>query len=160
MTTDGKDQLLELLTESHSATQKTLQGVDYQLRVYPPDGWMVRDVIGHIAVWDRESAKSLRAFRAGGDYSIPHLEEHAFNEKQRAKQQSLTDQQIEQEWEGARQEFIAAVDDIPLDKFPGDLLYPWGDERGTIAQLVRYMVEHDEEHRQEIIKASETSSEG
>ena len=41
----------------------------------------------------------------------------------------------------------------PPDQFPGDLLYPWGDERGSIAELVEFIVEHDAEHRDEIVKA-------
>ena len=46
-----------------------------------------------------------------------------------------------------------AVQEIPFDQFPGDLLYPWGDERGSIARLVEIMTDHDTEHRDEIVKA-------
>ena len=46
---------------------------------------------------------------------------------------------------------------IPDDLFPGDLLYPWGDERGTIADLVVYMTDHAIEHRDEIVRAAEES---
>ncbi len=42
---------------------------------------------------------------------------------------------------------------MPSAQYPGDLLYPWGDERGSIAQLVELIVEHDAEHRDEIVKA-------
>jgi hypothetical protein len=38
------------------------------------------------------------------------------------------------------------------------LLYPWGDERGSIAHLVETMTEHDVEHRDEIVKAIESSA--
>ena len=48
---------------------------------------------------------------------------------------------------------MLAVQEITFDKFPGDLLYPWGDERGSIAQLVEYMAEHDIEHRDDIVEA-------
>jgi hypothetical protein len=30
---------------------------------------------------------------------------------------------------------------------------PWGDERGTIAELVEFLTDHDAEHRGEISKA-------
>jgi hypothetical protein len=159
MSNEEKSRLLELLSNSLAATRIVVAGIDPQLRVHPPDGWRVREVLGHIAVWDRESTKSLRAFRAGGEYGIPDLNEHDFNQVESEKQQSLSDQQIADEWEEARQDFITAVDEIPFDLFPGDMLYPWGDERGTIAQLVEYMVEHDEEHRIEITKASKAGQE-
>lgn len=158
MFVEEKKRLLEMLSSSHSTTKKALEGIDPQLRVYPPDGWRIREVIGHIAIWDRESAKSLRAYRQDREYGIPDFDEHEFNQVESKKQENLTDQQVEAEWEAARQDFIAAVDEIPLELFPGDMLYPWGDERGTIGELVAYMVEHDEEHRIEISQATTAAS--
>jgi hypothetical protein len=42
---------------------------------------------------------------------------------------------------------------MPLDLFPGDLLYPWGDDRGSIADLVEFVTGHNTEHRDEILQA-------
>ena len=61
------------------------------------------------------------------------------------------------EWEQAHDELKQAVQEIPVDRFPGDMLYPWGEERGSIATLVDYMIEHDVEHRDEISKALQAS---
>ena len=72
---------------------------------------------------------------------------------------TIQTQQIQMEWEQARDDFKEAVREIPSDQFPGDLLYPWGDERGSITQLIEYMIEHDDEHRTEIVKAIQTSAE-
>jgi hypothetical protein len=48
---------------------------------------------------------------------------------------------------------MSVVNDFPVEQWSGDLLYPWGDERGSISTLVEYMMEHDLEHRDEIVKA-------
>jgi hypothetical protein len=157
MSLEDKQRLLELLTRTHSATRATLEGIDLEMPVYPDSGWRIRDIIGHIATWDRQVAKSLRAFRVGNEYAIPDLDETAFNEQDVLKQQELTTQQVFEEWEQAREDLKEAVKGIPLDQFPGDLLYPWGDERGTIAHLVEMMAEHDVEHRDEIVKAIQSS---
>jgi len=157
MTLEDKKRLLELLSQSHAATRSALEGIDPEIRVYPDSDWRIRDIIGHIATWDREVAKSLRAFRVGKEYAIPDHDETAFNEQAVLGQRELTTQQLFEEWEQAREEFMQAVEDIPLDQFPGDLLYPWGDERGTIAHLVEMMVEHDVEHRDEIVRAIQLS---
>ena len=159
MTGGDKKHLLKLLTESHSATRATIEGIDPEWRVYTDTGWRIRDIIGHIATWDRQVAKSLRAFQAATEYSITNLDEHTFNEQAVKEQQALTAQQVMKEWEQARKDFIEAVQEISLDRFPGDLLYPWGDERGSIAGLVEYMTDHDAEHRDEIVKAIQTSDE-
>ena len=143
----------DLLKESHSVTRALLDGVDPEIRVYKKPDWRIRDVIGHIATWDREVTKSLNAFRLGEEYSISDLEEDDFNEQAVLEQNKLNFQQVYLEWEKAREDFIEAVQKIPLDQFQGDLLYPWGDDRGSISKLVEIMVEHDEEHRDEIKRA-------
>jgi hypothetical protein len=151
-----KDQLLEHLKESHLAIQAILDGVDLEKRVYTDSDWRVRDILGHIATWDFQVAKSLRAFKAGTEYAIPGVDgdETDFNAQAVSEQRNLSSAEILTEWKRAREDFIKALDDIPLDFFPGELLYPWGDERGSIALLVDYMVEHDQEHRDEILEAA------
>jgi len=159
MTADDKKRLLDLLANAHSALRSTVEGIDTELRVHTDSGWRIRDIIGHIATWDREVVKSLSAFQARSEYSIPDLDEDAFNQQAAVVQQELTAQQVFAEWEQAREDFKTAVQEIPLDQFPGDLLYPWGDERDSIAELVEYMIEHDAEHRDEIVKAVQAAQE-
>ena len=153
MSAEEKEHLLKLLTESHSAFHATIEGIDPETHIYTEPSWRIRDIIGHIATWDHQVTKSLRAFQAGSEYAIPNLEEDDFNEKSVKAQQALTAQQVYVEWEQARQDFKDILKDIPLELFPGDMLYPWGDERGSIAKLVEFMIDHDAEHRDEIVKA-------
>ncbi len=153
MTVKDKKYLLDLLTETHSAVRAAVMGIDPEMRVYPDADWQVRDIIGHMATWDCQVAKSLRAFWAGTEYAIPNLDEDDFNQQAVLEQRKLTVQQIFTEWEQAREELKKVVREIPTDQFPGDLLYPWGDERGTIARLVEYMTDHSTGHRDEILKA-------
>ena len=159
MNVGDKNNLLERLTETHSEIRVILKGIDLERRVYSDTDWRIRDILGHIATWDREVTKSLRAFLAGTEYVLPDLggDETKFNEQAVLEQRELSTQQIFVEWEQARDDFKEAIREIPPDKFPGDLLYPWGDERGSIAQLVEYMIDHDDEHRDEIVKAIEAS---
>ncbi len=42
---------------------------------------------------------------------------------------------------------MGALKELSEDKFPGDLVYPWGGERGDIVKLVEYFIEHDIEHQ-------------
>jgi len=92
-------------------------------------------------------------YRNAGLPAIPDHDEDAFNAQDILSQQSLTSEEIYDEWEQSREVYKEAVEQIPLDFYPGDLLYPWGDERGTVAHLVETMVEHDIEHREEIATA-------
>lgn len=162
MTLEEKKHLIDLLSESQLITLEALEGIDFEMRVYAESNWTIRDVIGHLATWDRQVTKSLRAYQEGSEYSIPNLGdgEDDFNQQAVMEQRKLIAQQVFADWDQARREFKAAVQEIPLELFPSDLLYPWGDERGGIAKLVRYMVEHDSEHREEIVKAIQESQKG
>jgi hypothetical protein len=160
MAAEGKKHLIKLLTDSHTATRAAIEGVDPELPVYGDTGWRIRDIIGHIATWDRQVTKSLRAFQAGMEYAIPDLDEDSFNERSTKDQGALTAEQVYADCEQARQDFIKAVQEIPDDSYPGDLLYPWGDERGSIHKLVHYMVDHDEEHREDIMKTVQAAKIG
>lgn len=156
-----KKNMLEKLTESHVATRAMLKDVDLEILVYTDTGWRIRDILGHLATWDLEVAKSLHAFRTGNEYFIPDLDEDEseYNEQAVFERRKLSTQQISAEWEQAHGEFKEAIRVIPDELFPGDVLYPWGDERGSIALLVDYMIEHEVEHRDEIENALKTLAE-
>ncbi|NIS79628.1 MAG: hypothetical protein GTO14_05330 [Anaerolineales bacterium] len=161
MSMGDKKYLVQKLTETRLATHVILKGVDLEIRVYTDTDWRIRDILGHLATWDREVAKSLRAFSAGNEYFIPDIEEDEseYNEQAVLEQRNLSTQQIYEEWEQAHDDFREAVRIIPSELFPGDVLYPWGDERGSIARLVDYMIEHEVEHRLEIENAIRTLAE-
>ena len=59
---DDKEYLLNRLTETHSEIQSVIEGIDMDIQVYDGPDWRVRDILGHIATWDREAAKSLTAY--------------------------------------------------------------------------------------------------
>ncbi|MFC2063530.1 DinB family protein [Chloroflexota bacterium] len=156
MSVEEKQRLIESLTELHNSILAALEGIEMEMYVYEDSGWRVRDIIGHISTWDQEIANSLQAYKAGNEYLTPDLDEEEieFNENEVLKQQKLSVQQILEEFETAYSNFYKAIEDIPDEFFPGDLLYPWGNESGDIRKLVGYMIEHGIEHRDEIIKAS------
>lgn len=157
MSVEEKEHLLDLLDESHSAMREMLEGIDLEMHVYTDPGWKIRDIIAHLAAWDRQVAKSIRAYKEGGEYSIVDFDEDAFNERVALEARKWSVEQVLAEWGQARQDFRAAIQEVLLEQFPGDLLYPWGEERGSILKLVRYMCEHDAEHQDDIMNAIQGS---
>ena len=153
MTTINKNRLLDLLSKSHTANLTSLEGIDMEVPVHADSDWQIRDIIWHIAVWDRQVSKSIQAFTDGDEYAIPALNEDEFNERAFQEGRMLTEDQIMEEYEQSRADFKASVQNLPQEKYSEDLLYPWGDERGDVSHLVEYMVEHDAEHRDEIAAA-------
>jgi hypothetical protein len=145
--------LSELLVESHVSTLKLLETVDLELEIYTDPVWRARDVLWHIAAWDRQVIQSIEAFEFGGQYSIPDFDEHEFNSAAIKEGRELSLEQVLKGANQARRQFQRVVERFPADQVNAELLYPWGDESGDIVQLVNYMLDHDEEHRQEILSA-------
>jgi len=159
-----KKYLLNLFVESHFAAKEAVNAADPEMKIYSSDNsnteWRVRDIVAHITTWDSVVAKSLLGYGDGTVYLIPNLDknEDLFNLQAVLEQRELTPQQLYAQWEDSHDEFKTAVQAIPDDQFPGDLLYPGGDERGTIADLVKYMTDHALEHRDEIVGATQEPS--
>lgn len=151
----NKNNLLELLSKNHLDLMAELNEIDLDTPVHKESGWRVRDIIGHIATWNQETARSINAFRLGSEYSIPDLDdsEVAYNEKAVVIQKKLSNQQVLDELESAYHELSKAVQELPVDVFAGSMLYPWGNETGSVIRLVEYMVQHVVEHRDEIVRA-------
>lgn len=154
MSGTDKQKLLEFLTKVHLATHKTLEEVDLDTLVHTDSGWRIRDIIGHVATWHQNVAIAVNEYRAGSEYLVPDLDEEEveYNEQAVSEQRKLSTPQLIAEWEQAYDELKKAIQDMPEDRFPGDILFPWGDERGSIKELVDYMIEHEIEHREEIEK--------
>lgn len=146
----NRGELINSLAGSHSKMQNIIEGIDLETTVYEDTDWQIRDILWHIAVWDRQVAKSINAFKDGSEYSIPDFDENEFNQTAYLDGTKLTEALLLDECKRARQDFEEAVKNFPADKYSSQFLYPWGDERGSIATLVADMVEHDEEHREEI----------
>ena len=118
MTVVEKAQLLDALSESFAATRAVWEQADPEMQVYGDTGWRVRDILAHIAVWDLEAVKSLRAYRVDGEYAIPNLEEDEFNQQSLLGWRELSAEAVLIQYEQARQDFIDALKDIPSDMYP------------------------------------------
>ncbi len=155
MNIEQKENILTRLSDSHSELEQTLEGLDLELVIHPDTDWRIRDILGHIASWDRVLIHAIETFLEGSEYVIPGMvgDETDYNAQKVIEQKNLSTSEILKEWNLSRIDFIAAVQQIPPEKFFDELAFPWGDERGSISFMIEYMIEHNGEHQEEILKA-------
>ena len=146
-----KETLLELIRTTYRGLFKQLEEADLERVIYEESGWRGRELLSHMAAWNRVVATSLEHFSRGEEYLIPDFAEDQFNQHTALEHKDLPVEEILVHWKDSVEEMTSAIERIPAEKFPGDLLYPWGDERGDIIQLVNYFIEHDQEHVAEIL---------
>ena len=155
MNIEHKENILTRLSDSHTELEQALEGLDLELVIHPDTGWCIRDILGHIATWDRVLIHSIQTFLEGSEYVIPGMvgDETDYNTQKVAEQKKLSSSEILKEWNQAREDFITIVQQIPTDKFIDELAFPWGDERGSVSVMIEYMIEHNGEHQAEILQA-------
>jgi hypothetical protein len=62
-------QTLNLLDKTRRETRSELSRLDPERVVHTDErAWRVRDVVGHLGVWNGEAAHSLSAYSTGGEY--------------------------------------------------------------------------------------------
>lgn len=155
MNIEHKEKILKRLSNSHTELEQSLIGLDMELLIHPDTGWRIRDILGHIATWDRVLIHAIETFLEGSEYVIPGMigDETDFNVQKVIEQKNLSTPEILKEWNQSQIDFIVAIQQIPPDKFFDELAFPWGDERGSVSLMIEYMIEHNGEHQEEILKA-------
>ena len=154
MNDSDKGKLLSKLSKSHSAIRELIKEKDLDVVIYNEPRWSIRDILGHIATWNRETAKALNAFTVGDTYLTPDLDETEanFNEVAVVEQRKMAEKKLIMDWCESTSEFVDAIEKIPQEKFASEMEFPWGDETGKLSVLVDTMIEHGDEHIEEISK--------
>ncbi len=155
MNIENKNYLLKRLSDTHVSLQETLEGVELEQIIYKDTGWRIRDILGHIATWDRVLIHAIQTYLNGSEYVIPGMvgDETDYNAEKVEEQRKLPTSETLNEWNQAREDFIDAVRQVPTDRLSDELAFPWGDERGSFTLMIEYMIEHNGEHQEEILKA-------
>jgi hypothetical protein len=142
---ESRQSMLELLDKTRRETRALLSSVDPERVIHQDEqGWRVRDILGHLAVWNAEAARSLRAHAQGGEYCCLDSEDlyDDYNEPAAAQRKAWTMEQVWAEYEAAHDELRKSAEALPADKWEAEMLYPWN-ERGTPARLIRVMMNHE-----------------
>ncbi len=145
-----KTRLIQLLDESLGQMRTALEGVDTEKEVL--SGWTAKDVMAHVADWDEVTATALNAYRENGEHLIPDFSGiDEYNAKAVEMHKNHSYQQVRAKWETAHGNLKTAVEDMPLEKFEGEMTYPWG-QHGPISKIVEIMAEHEKEHAEDLRK--------
>lgn len=130
-------------------------GLRHQTGEVPPDleitpGWTVKEVLCHISGWDLVTEKALRAHLEGGVYLLETMDIDACNQEMVIRRQTLSREEIIEDWELSRRLLIAAIEALGESDFDQEIIFPWGEE-GTILEMLEIIVGHEQEHSEEIV---------
>jgi hypothetical protein len=142
--------MLQLLDVTQRKTRLALSGIDPERVVFNDNPiWCVRDVVGHIGVWNGEAAYSLRVHAEGGEYHCieSEMQYDEYNASAVEERRSWEIDQVWAEYEASYDQLKLVVETMPTENWNVDMLYPWN-ERGTVQNLIEEMMKHEVEHRE------------
>lgn len=146
-----KHQLFARLDATRAETESILASVDPQTVIYPEEAWTVKDIIGHLSAWEQAAVTSLQAYAEGDEAQLPEqMNEDDYNHLNVARRKNFPVEKILLEWKETREWLKQVLEEMPSERLTGEMTFPWG-ERGSVAELVDAMIDHELEHRQDIM---------
>jgi hypothetical protein len=145
---EERTRLIQQLDKAHAEMQAVLAGIDRRMEIYP--GWTIQEMLAHLTGWDEAVATSLHAHAVGNEPGTPAVRGIDFyNAQSVATREALRYEQTLAEWELARDQLKAVLNELPPAKFQEPLIFPWG-PTGSVARLIAIFVDHEKEHAEEI----------
>jgi uncharacterized protein (TIGR03083 family) len=156
-----------LAGQKHDARQRLLASFDglTEEQLLQPGAcgqWSVRDVLAHIAAWDRATTEALRAMLAGQRHPLLDMDEdgvQAFNEEHHLATAHVPLSEVVNELHASREELLALLREVDN----ATLFAPApGDEHAdsSMAAIVQVQSDHDQEHAEMIEQWRETGTGG
>lgn len=148
---EEKLRLIALLERSRRESMAALQGVDPYTVVHEASGWKVKDIIGHLAAWEREALASLQAHAEGDEYSLgPDHHNGRYNQAAYEQRRNYDPAQCRIDWGMVRRDLQFAVHDLSPERMGAEMRFP-SHRQGSVTTLIERMVAHEEAHIQEIV---------
>lgn len=124
---------------------------EQQMTVGAVEGvWTIKDILGHIASWERAVLEPLRCYAAGGPYEaepIPQFDPWNLAEADRKRAMPLA--AVRDELEAVRAALIKLASELPRALAEHTVIFSWGD-RGTIAYGLDVLCGHEWQHTEAI----------
>jgi hypothetical protein len=113
--------------------------------------WSVKDVIAHIAFWERYAIAIVRAVLGG---ETPVLDAEDLTETRNASVVAQYYQRplgaVIAEWYAAREELLDLLEDISDEDLNDAQRFPWSDGRTLLDRVAGNSYEHEHEHIDQI----------
>jgi hypothetical protein len=151
---ETRRQAIQLLVSTRRATTALLSPLDPEREIHTDErAWRVRDILGHLGVWNWEAARSLQAYAGGGEYHCVPGEGsyYDYNGPAADERRLWPLDQVWAEYDSAHDALRAAVEILPVENWGGDMLYPWN-VRGTPENLILIMMRHETADHGELVR--------
>jgi hypothetical protein len=157
------DEILNSLRQTHTHLAAALAGIPDEVLATQPviDWWTLKDVMGHIAMWERVAIQFVEDYRRDGMPVSLGLNDDAavdaYNKRGAALRRDYPLARVRAELDAALRDLAAAVESLSDAQLNTPLSAPWGDGV-TLERLVAWnSYEHTPEHIEQIARWRKTA---
>ena len=152
-----RDELLAQIKQAHANLTATLEGISDETMTMRPviDWWTLKDMLGHIAMWERVALKFVEEYQREGAPKSLGLKDDAavdaYNKRGAAERRDWPLARVRSESAAAVHDLLAAIDHLTDEQLNAPLAAPW--ESGVaLERLIAWnSYEHVPEHIAQIV---------
>ena len=153
-----RDELLIQIKQAHADLALALAGISDEAMETRPviDWWTLKDVLGHIAMWERAAIRFIDEFqREGAPRSLGLKDDaavDAYNKRGAAERRDWPLTRVRGDSDAASHDLLAAIDPLTDAQLNAPLAAPW-ESGATLERLIAWnSYEHVPEHIAQIVK--------
>ncbi len=153
-----RDELLNRVRQSHADLAAALADIPDDVMMTRPvvDWWTLKDVMGHVAMWERVAVQFAEEYRRDGKPAPLGLKDDAavdeYNKRGAALRRDYSLARVRAEFDAALRDLVAAVEPLSDAQLNAPLPAPWSDGV-TLERLIAWnSYEHTPEHVDQIAR--------
>ena len=151
-----RDDILKMLKEQHAELISALAEIPEIAQTQVPyvDWWTIKDLLGHIAMWQQVAIQFIKEYKFDGTPKMLGLKDdddlNRFNKRGVAMRRDWTLAMTRAELEATHRDLIAAVESLSDQDLTQPLPQPW-DKGATLERLIAVnSYQHVPEHLEQI----------
>ena len=147
-----RDEILVQIHQAHDTLALALEGIPDESMTKRPviDWWTLKDVLGHVAMWERVAIRFVEEFQRNGAPTPLGLKDDAavdtYNKRGAAERRDWSLARVRTELDAASRDLLAAVGPLTDEQLNAPLPAPW-ENGATLERLIAWnSYEHMPEH--------------
>ena len=153
-----KSDLLEVIHAEREQLEKLIEPLtnDQMTTAEVAESWTVKDILAHIAAWERLACDRIQAALSGESLKFPLIrgdtDVDLFNAEVYAQNQNLTLEQVLDEYINSHQEFMGLIETLQEDFLASPLPFEWAGKLTAQVMISANTHWHYIEHAESISK--------
>jgi hypothetical protein len=151
-----RDEILKTIKEQHAQLLAALAEIPEDVMTKRPivEWWTIKDLLGHIAMWEQVALKFIAEYRQGGLPKTLGMNDddaiNAYNKREAAIRRDWSLARVRAEFDTAHRDLVAAIESLSDADLAQPLPAPWGKGDNLEKLIAINSYQHNPEHIEQI----------